>query len=160
MKQKVKYSRFSNVMTAVMIALWLIGIIILFWCNLEIAGWLAVAALAFICVSSLLYVPVSISSDEQKLTISRLLLSKSIPVAEIQSVEPYQPSLTDKKLCGGGACFGFWGWFSNKETGRYFASYGDPAECFLITLKNGRKYVLGCENSAEMAKFVQTKINA
>jgi len=62
-------------------------------------------------------------------------------------------------MFGSGGFAGYWGWYANSQIGTYFAYYGDRYECFLIKLKNGKKYILGCENSSEMIDRLKIQLN-
>ena len=48
--------------------------------------------------------------------------------------------------------------FKEGDIGRYYAFYGKASDCFLIRLKNGDKYMLGCENPAEMVRYIRSQI--
>ncbi|MBE6230681.1 MAG: hypothetical protein E7119_08940 [Bacteroidales bacterium] len=37
--------------------------------------------------------------------------------------------------------------FHEHDSGKYFAYYGRSSDCFLVELKDGRKYLLGCKNA-------------
>ncbi len=55
---------------------------------------------------------------------------------------------------------GYWGWFSERDLGKYFAYYGKASDCFLVTMKDGRKYMLGCQNPAEMVDAINARLTA
>lgn len=104
----------------------------------------------------LLYMPISITVDNECLKINRLLLTKSIPVTDIAEVRLCQPTMAARRICGSGGWFGWYGWFYERDLGKYFAYYGKASDCFLVTLKNGRKYMLGCADAPAMV----VKINS
>lgn len=62
------------------------------------------------------------------------------------------------RLCGSGGFAGYYGWYHDSRIGRYFGYYGNRHECFLIQLKDGRQYVLGCENPTDMVTFLTEQI--
>ncbi len=62
------------------------------------------------------------------------------------------------RLIGSGGFLGYWGWFSDRTVGKYFAYYGRPQDCFLIELKNGKKYLLGCEDSETIIATVEVRL--
>lgn len=105
-------------------------------------------------VATLIYMPLTVSEDGSNLCIRRPLRSKRIPVSEISSVKLCQPTVAEKRICGSGGFFGWYGWFSEKDLGKYFAYYGKASDCFLVTLKSGKKYMLGCEDAPEMVKRI------
>lgn len=94
-----------------------------------------------------LFSPRFLETDGDSVIIHTRLKKKRIPFSEIREVSYYTPhAFTGIKLCGSGGFGGFWGWYSAPDIGTYFAYYGNPKNCFLVELKNGRKYVLGCDN--------------
>ena len=40
----------------------------------------------------------------------------------------------------------------------FFAYYGKASDCFLVILKNGKKYMLGCQEAPEMVEAVKKNI--
>ena len=66
--------------------------------------------------------------------------------------------MAKKRICGSGGWFGYYGWFSEPSIGKYFAYYGKASDCFLVTLKDGKKYVLGCESPDEMVEVINKLI--
>lgn len=96
----------------------------------------------------------SISVDDTNLNINRSLRIKSIPLKEIKSVRLCPPTMAEKRICGSGGWFGYWGWFSEPSIGKYFAYYGKASDCFLIELKNEKKYLFGCSDAPAMAEYI------
>ncbi|WP_300877569.1 PH domain-containing protein [uncultured Duncaniella sp.] len=68
--------------------------------------------------------------------------------------------MAEKRICGSGGFMGYWGWFSERDLGKYFAYYGKASDCFLVTMKDGRKYMLGCQNPAEMVDAINARLTA
>lgn len=64
----------------------------------------------------------------------------------------------EKRIFGSGGFFGWYGWFSEADLGKYFAYYGKASDCFLVTLKNGRKYMLGCADAPAMVAEIRSNI--
>lgn len=93
-----------------------------------------------------------------ELNINRPLKIKSIPLSLITSVELYSPTMASRRICGSGGWFGYYGWFKDPSIGKYFAYYGKASDCFLVTLKDGKKYVLGCEASDEIVEYINKYI--
>lgn len=159
-KQRVEHSTYCWIITAITTA-FICGI---FLCCLKIADndiavWLWGVAVAVLFLSALCYMPLSISLDNESLNISRPLKIKSIPLTEIANVKLCAPTMGAKRICGSGGWFGWYGWFSEKDFGKYFAYYGKASDCFLVTLKNGKKYMLGCKDAPEMVNAINEKIN-
>lgn len=125
----------------------------------NLAVWISGAAIIMLFFSTLCYMPLSISLDNESLNINRSLKIKSIPLTEIANVKLCAPTMGAKRICGSGGWFGWYGWFSEKDLGKYFAYYGKASDCFLLTLKNGKKYMLGCKDAPEMVNAMQETIN-
>lgn len=121
-------------------------------------GYVIACALVYMCVMALFYAPMSISVDDRSLNVNRPLRVKSIPLADIKSVELCSPTMSERRICGSGGWLGYWGWFREPSIGKYFAYYGKASDCFLVRLKDGRQYLLGCANPAPMVEFIKSKI--
>lgn len=156
LKKSVEFSSYCWVVSALVTAL-LCGICVYiasqpdsFW------GMVAMAVIIVpMLLSTLLYMPLSISVDSRSLNINRILRTKSIPTAEIAAVRLCPPTMGAIRICGCGGFFGWYGWFHEKDLGKYFAYYGKASDCFLITLKDGRKYMLGCKDAPEMVSEIK-----
>ena len=121
-------------------------------------GYFLLGALVIVLVPALFYGPKSISVDSQMVTVNTWLRKHRIPLAEIESVELFQPTMGSIRICGSGGYMGYWGIFREGDIGRYVAYYGKSSNCFLIRMRNGDKYVLGCENPAEMVEYINSRI--
>ena len=53
---------------------------------------------------------------------------------------------------------GYWGLFKEGDVGNYIAFIGKSSDCFMIRMKNGDKYVLGCKNPKMMVTEIKKKI--
>lgn len=118
------------------------------------------AALLIMCLFTIIYMPLSVSVDNQYLSVRRPLRRKKIPLAQIESINPCPPTMAERRICGSGGWFGYWGWFSQRDIGKYFAYYGKASDCFLVTLKNGKKYMLGCKDPKDILDFISNKISS
>lgn len=141
----------------------LIGLIVLLaafcFAKDSLAKYIVVGALVVLCFTALCYMPLSISVKNGELNINRPLKIKSIPLSQITFVELYSPSMASRRICGSGGWFGYYGWFKAPSIGKYFAYYGKASDCFLVTLKDGKKYVLGCENPKDMVDYINKSVN-
>lgn len=108
---------------------------------------------------TLWYAPLAISADDCSVSIHRALRIKEIPYTDIKSVEFCLPTMAERRICGSGGFMGYWGWFSDKLIGKYFAYYGKASDTFLITLKDGRKYMLGCKNPQAITKKISKNLH-
>ena len=152
MKQRVSLNAIGIVSTLASIGLF-VGFII-FEKQLDMRLVLA-GVLAVIVLLGLFYMPLSISADKYAIYIRRFLRVKAIPMSDVKSVTIFPVPLKAMRLCGSGGFMGYWGWFREPGIGRYFAYYGDPRDCFLVELSNGRKYVLGCRNAGAMVEHIR-----
>ena len=143
-----------------MTAIGLIVLLVALYCaNDAIAKYITASALVILCITALFYMPLSISVKDGCLNINRPLKIKSIQLNQIASVKLYPPTMAEKRICGCGGWFGYYGWFNEPSIGKYFAYYGKASDCFLVTLKDGKKYLLGCENPTEMLEFINKSIH-
>lgn len=153
MKQKVYLSTFSIVTTLASIALFLF---LMFFNQPPVAVQLALAGcLALMLLSGLYYMPLSIGADRYAIYINRSLRIKAIPMQEVKSVRICHPTMGAVRICGSGGFMGYWGWFRERDLGRYFAYYGRSSDCFLVELHSGRKYILGCRNASQMVEYIR-----
>lgn len=157
MKRSVKLSTYSVAVSAICVIVFLVC---LYNCRDNRGMYLIGACLILLCGMALLYMPMSISVNDKELSINRPFKIKSIPLKEIKSVKPCPPTMSALRICGSGGWFGYWGWFSEPSIGKYFAYYGKATDCFLITLKDGKKYLLGCEDSPTMVEYIKSKISS
>lgn len=154
MKQRVKLSTYSIIISIIGIAILVTVIILALRQNDGWAAYIGITALVLLCVMALIYAPLSISVNDDSLIINRVIIPKRIRLADIKHVELCAPTMSEKRICGSGGWFGYWGRFSEPSIGKYFAYYGKASDCFLVTLKNGRKYMLGCKNPSSVVEFV------
>ena len=114
--------------------------------------------LAAMHVAGLFYMPAGISADKYAIYIRRILKTKAIPMSDVKSVCLCQPTMGAKRICASGGFLGYWGWFHERDLGKYFAYYGRASDCFLVELKSGRKYMLGCQNPQKMVEYINKNI--
>lgn len=157
MKQKIKFSAYSLIITAVVLILCVVGIFSLI-CNVE--------KLTLFCIimgcatfAGLYYCPISLRANESSVTLYRLISSpKVFNYSDIQTIDICYPSAGGLRLCGSGGFFGYWGYFNDIMIGSYFGYYGSRSNCILIKLKDGKQYVLGCENPSAMVDYINPLI--
>lgn len=78
-----------------------------------------------------------------------------ITVRNIASIELFQPTMGAIRVFGSGGFMGYWGIFREGDVGRYMAYYGKASDCFLIRMKNGDKYVIGCNNPSIIVEYLK-----
>lgn len=159
MKRKVQYSTFVIIMTILTIIA-LVGIFLWYYFHKGLEGyaWILLGILITWGLFSLYYSPLSIEITNNTLKIHRPIIDKVIPLSNIYSVELCPPTMGERRICGSGGCFGYWGWFSERDLGKYFAYYGKSSDCFLVKLKSGRQYMIGCKDAPEMVETILTKV--
>jgi hypothetical protein len=160
MKQQVKLSTYSAIKS------WLLPFFLValsvYGNRGEMPNWMAYmlgfSAIVLICLG-FYYMPMSISVDRSAIKIRRILRIKNIPIRDVERIDECAPTIAEVRLCGSNGCFGYWGWFKEPSIGRYFAYYGKASDCFLVTLKSGWKYLLGCKNHKDIVEFISKKID-
>lgn len=158
MKKKTKLSTYSIILTTVILIL-LLGMIINYIDKDEPAGWVTLAViLGFLCLMALFYMPCAVELGAGKLTVIRPLWFKSIKLSDIAKVGLCPPTMAARRIIGSGGFMGYWGWFRERDLGKYFAYHGKSSDCFLVILKNGRKYMLGCEDAPEMVEAIRDSL--
>lgn len=157
MKNKVKFSIFDQVITTVVILLCIVGEISLWNIHEKLIKFNLIMGAGII--AGLYYCPVSVEANLSEIKLYRLLAKPKIfAYKDIQSVETCYPSAGGIRLCGSGGLFGYWGYFSDIMIGTYFGYYGSRSYCFLVKLKNGKQYVLGCENPVAMVDYIKSNL--
>ena len=109
MRKKVKLSTWSTSLTAIVLILLLAA---LYFAKDPFAKYMVVSAFIVLCLTALIYMPLSISVKNGDLNIIRPLKIKSIPLSSIESVKSISPTMAEKRICGSGGWFGYYGWFS------------------------------------------------
>lgn len=156
MKRLTYQSTYSFIMTIIIL---IVLCACLYYCRNNWGLFVIGAMLILLCGSALFYMPLSISANDNELNINRPLKIKSIPLKEIKSVKLCPPTMAEKRICGSGGWFGYWGWFSEPSIGKYFAYYGKASDCFLTELKDGKKYLLGCKDAPQMVEYISERIS-
>ena len=156
MKSKTKLSTFSLILTIVIICAMIAGCWYS-WPQKSIFYTLLVM-LVIMLVFGLCFSPIAIKVEAGKVVIISPLMNHSITISEIESVELFKPTMGAVRICGSGGFMGYWGKFAEGDIGKYTAYYGKASDCFLVRLKDGRKYLLGCENPSEMVDYINSLI--
>ena len=158
MEANVKFSLFSKIITIVVFGL-LIGIG--GYCAVmgDSKGIIVLIICLILLIPSLYYSPKSIKVDDKTLTINTYLSKHKLLISNIENVDYYLPMMGNLRICASGGLMGYWGIFRGMDIGNYMAYYGKSSDCFLVKMKNGDKYVLGCENPDAMIKCIESKLN-
>ena len=157
MKARVVYSSFvwflTIIITTVAVAVCVLSFNepVVFWCVLIIPVGLL--------VPSAFYAPLSLTVDERNITVNSLLKRHRIPLRNVKEVELFQPTMGALRICASGGYMGYWGIFKEGDVGRYVGYYGKASDCFLVRMKNGDKYVLGCKDPAAAMDYINAVIS-
>ena len=158
MKKRVLISTYSVITTIVCFAL-IIGLGIYLLCKGEtVAAYVDFAIVIFLSIAALFYAPLSLTLTDTTLEINRSLRIKTLPLKDIESVKLCPPTMGAIRVCGSGGYLGYWGWFKERDLGKYFAYYGKASDCFVVRMKDGRQYMLGCKDAPEMVAAIQSKL--
>lgn len=155
MKQQVKLSTYSLVLSAVAL---IVLLVTLYNSQSKVYVFVLSAILILWSLATLFYMPLSVSVNDHELCVNRSLWFKKIPLSEIASAEISQPTMGERLIIGSSGWMGYWGWFSQRDLGRYFAYYGKASDCFFVRLKNGHQYLLGCENPGAIVNYISARI--
>lgn len=157
MKQKIKYSAYSIVVTAAILILSVAGVVSLRAESDKLVTFCLIMVSAIIF--GLYYCPLSVEAGQSGIVIRRILSGpKTFAYGDIESVDTCYPSAGGLRLCGSGGLFGYWGYFSDIMIGTYFGYYGSRSHCFLVKLKSGRQYVIGCTDSAAIVSYIEPRL--
>lgn len=158
MKSKVRLSRYSLVVTFVILVALFIACILTV--RDKIPFLILLSMYLILIVTGLIYAPVSICADTETIVLKSILRRRKLLLRDVESVQMFSPTMGAIRIIGSGGFMGYWGIFKEGDIGRYMAFYGKASDCFLVRLKNGDKYVLGCENPQAMADYIQSRLPA
>lgn len=157
MKSKISYSRFATLLTAILAG----GLFVACIATVkeEPAFFILLAVYLVLFVSMLFFGAAYIKADNNNIVLGSLLRGKKIPMCDVENVERFKPSAGTIRLCASGGFMGYWGIFRETGIGKYYGFYGKLSDCFLVRLKNGRKYVLGCNHPDKMVDYIKSQIS-
>ena len=158
MESKVQLSKFSYNLTLIINVI-LIGCCVSMFDEKQ-EFWIVLGILLMLLCFGFLYGPRQIIADSDYIIVKTYLLKHKILVSDIESVELFRPTMGSIRLLASGGYCGYWGIFRDGLIGTYAGYYGKSSDCFLVRMKNGGKYVLGCENPEEMVNFINSKIQS
>lgn len=156
MKQRVKWSKYAWVITVLVTVALAAALIITR--NTPWRFYMLVGVTTTVFIPMWIWSPTSISVDNEFITIHKRIGRKRISISNINSATRFTPQVNKFcRLCGSGGFAGYWGWFHDPRIGNYFGYYGNKQECFLVRLKDGKQYVLGCENTYSLFKYIDNQ---
>lgn len=157
MTSKVRLSTYSFIISILTVGI-LLTLLFVTFNNSMIAFWIVVGATLFLLGMALVYAPLSVTADDRSLSVRSPLKRHSLPMADIEEIQLCPPTMGAIRLVGSGGFMGYWGIFREGDVGTYTAYYGKASDCFLVRMKNGNRYLIGCENPGEMVEEVKRKM--
>ena len=149
-------------MKVVTIAVWLVYVAVLLFSDLSgynyvkeavVIGILSVALFGILILS-----PRRISLDDNGVTVHRVIGKKKISYKDISETGlSYTPLFL--RVCGSGGFCGYIGWFKSLGFGTFFSYVGNKDQAFYVVLKNGRRYMLSCEDPDDAIANIRSKIS-
>lgn len=157
MKSKVRYSLFATVLTAVLFAALFIGCIATL--HEEPAFFTLLALYVILIIAGVLCGPAYINATPDAIILGSIFKKRKLAMRDVASVELFKPTLGAIRIFASGGFMGYWGIFREGDIGRYYAFYGKASDCFLVCMKNGDKYVLGCENPEAITEYINSQLS-
>ncbi|MDE7426644.1 MAG: PH domain-containing protein [Muribaculaceae bacterium] len=157
MKSIISYSRYTICITVIIFAVLFIGCIATV--KIEYLFFPFLASYLILINYALIYGAAYIKADNQNIILGSILKSKRIPISNVKSIELFKPTMGAIIICASGGFMGYRGIFREGDIGRYYGFYGKASDCFLIRLKNGDKYVLGCKQPDKMVDYIKSHLH-
>lgn len=154
MQSKVRLSKYALILTLIITGALSVGCLVTI--KETPAFYFVAGILLLLLFFGFLYGPKSIKADSDYITVKTLLKRIKIPMRDVESVKLLQPTMGAIRICASGGFMGYWGLFREGDIGRYCAYYGKASDCFLVKLKTGDKYMLGCENPDAMVNYIKS----
>lgn len=154
MKSRIRYSRFATAVTVVVFGLLFAGCIASI--HDKRAFFILLAIYLTLIAGGLLYGPAFVEVDKDNIILGSLLRRKKISLRDVESVELFRPTMGAIRIFASGGFMGYWGIFKEGDIGRYYAFYGKSSDCFLVRMRNGDKYVVGCESPDAMVSYISS----
>lgn len=109
-------------------------------------------------IFSYVYAPMRITFSENSLVLHRGIGKKQFHYSDIESIEVFNNKHIALRICGIGGVFGFVGRYYTEGIGHYFSYVGDYSQAFYFQLKNGKKYLLSCEDRDFVVSWIKKHI--
>ncbi|MDE6668682.1 MAG: hypothetical protein K2K26_03235 [Muribaculaceae bacterium] len=110
--------------------------------------WVPLVLLCIITEIAFFMAPRSIKLDDNSIYINSTNWFRRLPFAKIEKIERYyeEQIAADRPLLCSYGFMGYWGRYRSSQFGIYHACYGDCLQCLVITMYDGRHYVIGCKD--------------
>lgn len=155
MKQKISLSKFSTILTVVVYGMLFMGCIATV--HDQYPFFILLAFYLVLLFAGIFYGAAYIKVNPEYIFMGSLCKSRKISVRDIERVELFQPTLGAIRIFASGGFMGYWGLFRESDIGRYYGFYGKASDCFLVKMKNGDKYVLGCDNPQKIIDYIESQ---
>lgn len=156
MKSKVRFSS-SCVGVTLIITVVLFGIAAIYLVKDEMKVFYTLVGIYLILlIPSMFYAPREVEVADGFIKVKSYLKSHKISLGCVASVATFVPTMGARRIFGCSGFLGHWGVFSEGDVGRYVAYYGKSSDCFIVRMKNGDKYVIGCENPKSMVDYINS----
>lgn len=121
------------------------------------ARYAAISGLILIPVTLLFafaFSPKQIEVYENMLCLKGRLFFKRILFADIDNVSSFQ-SVRNMRLFASGGLFGYFGYFTSSNYGKYYSFIGDYRQAFTISLKNGKVFAVSSADNESLMKYLK-----
>lgn len=143
----------SSVLTITIVTLAILGGAIFYLSTLKwplMMLWLKyllITVLVATIVIGIIYMPIRLNIDNEKITVVRIFSSLEIPKQEIVEIKKIQRSEIDNSIrtFGSGGLFGYLGLFKNDKLGSY-TMYATELNNLILIRTNNKKYIINCSN--------------
>jgi hypothetical protein len=118
--------------------------------------------IGFALIFTLLYMPLRIKLDDQKIYVDQVKSGFSIPYSEIIEIRNYskRDNPNTIRVFGSSGLFGYIGKFENSQIGRVNMYVTDSSRRILIRTKDrGKNYVLSCKEPDTFIDKVKMNLN-
>ncbi len=157
MRESVQYNFGAIVMTV------LGSIIMLAFPFIPIANLATLLTLSFVwlavLITTLVLAPLTVSVTGKELVVSSLMRRHCFRIEDIESIRKYPTVSNEMSLIFSYGFFGYWGWRREEHIGRYFSYYGKGCDTFLVIMRDGRSYRIGCRNIEKIYDHISSRMD-
>lgn len=127
-------------------------------------GWIraciiSVAVITFILCAFMSPIKIRITSTD--IILFKLIGKKRFPYADMKDISLCDLNTSPNiRIMGSGGMMGYSGLFYNKRIGRFTAYVGSIFRTVLITMNNGRQYVVSCLNPDKLVEISRANLRA
>lgn len=123
--------------------------------------WIVVGISVVLIVISAFMAPVKIRITSTGIVLFKLIGKKRFLYSDMKSIALCDLQVSPNiRIAGSGGVMGYTGWFYNKHIGRFIAYIGSMYRTVLITMNNGRQYVVSCLNPDKLVEISRANLRA